>query len=277
MTDRVEATHASRASIIATEQDAQSSRSVAPVARQDKRYVYAGIALLLLGIGGLYVAYARYIATGPVTLAPLVSTPIFVDERESVSGKGVALMTAFAQSVGRPLPAGSVRLVYNPAATSSDASIFNDLELSAPGTLLRNIDAAHSMAGVVSSGGEQTPFFILSVASYGETFAGMLSWETLMLRSLAKLYPPREALALPTEEVATSTRAPAVTRTLAAPPSRAGFVDQVVANHDTRIYRDGDGQSILIYGYWDQKTLVIARDEAAFAAIVDRLATSRTQ
>lgn len=275
--DRVEATQASRASIIAAEQDARPSRPVAPVAREDRRYIYTGITLLLFGVGGLYAVYAYYIATGPVTLVPLVSAPIFVDERESVSGEGSTLMTAFEQSVGRPLPSGSVRLVYNPAATSSDASIFNKLNLSAPGTLLRNIDATHSMAGVVSSSGEQTPFFILSVASYGETFAGMLSWEALMLHSLAKLYPPHGAVALPASATTSTTSASAVTRTLSVPSPRAGFIDQVVANHDTRIYRDGEGRSVLIYGYWDQKTLVIARDEVALAAILDRLATSRIQ
>ena len=273
----MQATHASRASIIATEQDAKRSSTVAPT--QDRRYVYAGVALFLLGVGGIYFAYARYTATGPVTLAPVASAPIFVEEREAISGSGSTLMNAFEQSVGRPLPSGSIRLVYDAQATTSDASVFNNLQLSAPGILVRNIDATHSMAGVVSSRGVQSPFFILSVTSYGDTFAGMLSWEPFMLRSLSGLFPPypREAV-VPSSVMASTTAtttAPIVTRATV-PPSDQGFVDQVVANHDTRIYRDGEGRSVLIYGYWDQRTLVIARDEAAFAALIDRLATSRT-
>ena len=261
-TDRVQTTRASRASILAVEQDAKRPPVAAtPAATRDRRYVYAGIALLLVSSGGLYAAYAYYVATGPVTLAPTVSAPIVVDERETVSGTGSTLMLALEQSVGQPLPSGSVRLVYDPAATSSDASIFNNLQLSAPGTLLRNIDAAHSMAGVIQAKGEQNPFFIISVSPFGVTFAGMLLWETGILRSLARLYPPYPAAVATTSVVMTV--------------PKEGFVDEVVANHDTRIYRDSAGRSVLMYGYWDQKTLIIARDEVAFAAILDRLATSR--
>ena len=59
--------------------------------------------------------------------------------------------------------------------------------------------------------------------------------------------------------------------------SVATFHDEVVSNHDVRIYRDAAGKSILLYGYWNQFTLVIARDPAAFTEILGRLATSRSQ
>ena len=64
------------------------------------------------------------------------------------------------------------------------------------------------------------------------------------------------------------------------PPARTFsifFFDEVVANHDVRIYRDAEGRSILLYGYWNQTTLVIARDPSAFAEILGRLATSRRE
>jgi hypothetical protein len=92
-----------------------------------------------------------------------------------------------------------------------------------------------------------------------------------MLRALAPLYPAYATGAV----AAADTSAPSVTPIVAPPPPDQGFIDLVVANHDTRVYRDGTGRSILVYGYWDQTKLVIARDEAAFTAILERLAAAR--
>lgn len=283
-------TRASAAAILAAEADA---RRAAPLPRplpapRSRRSMYVAIALIVLGGGTLAFAYARYLVnTGPVALAPVPASPIFADEREAITGEGSALMQAFKQAVGRPLPEGTVRLVYNPSATTTDSSIFNALALSAPAVLLRNIDAGRSMAGVVSAAGLQTPFFILSVASYGETFAGMLAWEsgaggTLPLtRALSALYPAYPALALAEASSTASTTAPQAAPDLSpvvVPPApREGFADEVVGNHDARVYRDEAGRSIVLYGYWDQRTLVIARDETAFAAILDRLASARSR
>lgn len=284
---RVRDSGASAASILAAQADAPRSASAAT---QDKgasarnwKPALAGV-LVLLGIGGLYFGYAKYAArTGPVALAPVAQAPIFVDEREALSGTGSFLMLALSQAVGRPLPNGQVRLLYDPAATTSSESVFNELLLPAPDMLLRNIDAAGSMAGVVSVAGVQSPFFILEVASYGDTFAGMLSWEPSMLQSLARLFPPYPAAtasAAATAATATSSvkgRTQPLQNPITPPPVDQGFIDQVVANHDARIYRDSTGKSVLIYGYWNQTTLVIARDEASFSAILGRLATSRSQ
>jgi hypothetical protein len=130
------------------------------------------------------------------------------------------------------------------------------------------------MAGVVSAGGNQSPFFILSVASFGDTFAGMLSWEPRMPRDLSKLFLPYPVSVAATSTVATTTSKDAAKTSLV---SSAAFFDATIANHDVRVYRDSEGRDVLLYGYWNQTTLVIARDAAAFTEIVGRLATSRTQ
>jgi hypothetical protein len=127
------------------------------------------------------------------------------------------------------------------------------------------------MAGIVNAGGAETPFFILSVSSYSNTFAGMLSWETVMPRDLAVLFPAHPTV------VAAATSSPATSTPQTVPLPAAAFKDEVVSNHDVRIYRDPAGRSVLVYGYWNQSTLILARDPAAFAEIAERLATSRTQ
>ena len=97
----------------------------------------------------------------------------------------------------------------------------------------------------------------------------MISWERLIRRDLKSLFPPYPVTTVATSSIATST-APVPTTVLT-------FMDEVIANPDVRIYRDANGRSIILYGYWNQTTLVITRDPAAFTEILERLATSRTQ
>ena len=273
---RVKEGNASFATVLAAEQDSGLPKPEVveqKIPRSSIYYSIAGVALLIAGLAGVAFAYTRYMAaTAPIIPALQTEAPIFVDERAQISGTGQALVQAIEQSVTRPLPLGAVRLLYLASSTAS-GSIFSALRTSAPDVLLRNVNAEGSMAGIVNVGGVQSPFFILSVVSYSDTFAGMLTWERSMPRDFEKLFPPYPLPAVNT---------PAATSTLAmttrnAPVVAVAFRDEVAGNHDVRVYRDARGGSVFLYGYWNQATLIIARDPAAFAEILGRLATSRAQ
>lgn len=267
--DRMKETHASPVTVLAAEQDS-APRTPPAVQKNAPRsytwlYVLIGVVLVVAGGAGVYFTYARYLANrAPVVIAPAIPTPIFVDERAQVSGTGSVLLQAIEQSVALPMH-GTVRLLYLTDATTTENNVFLTLGLPAPDILLRNVNAGGGMAGVINVDGTQSPFFILSVASYSDTFAGMLSWERTMPEALSGLFPPS-----PLSEASTSA---ATSTTQTASPQ---FRDEIVANHDVRVYRSPTGQSTMLYGYWNQTTLIIARDTQAFAAILDRLATSRT-
>lgn len=273
--DRLKETHASTATVLAAEQDSAPRAPVAPEEKPSRKglwYIIGGAVLLLLGIVGAYIAYTRYVASlAPVAVAPVASAPIFVEDREELSGSGDALLRAIVKSANRPLAGDLVRLLY---IASTTESVFAQLPVSAPYILVRNVSPNGSMAGIVNVGGVQNPFFILSVLSYSDTFAGLLAWETLMQKNLAELYP-----AYPPLFVATTTikSGQATTTTVLVANTKPGFYDEVVSNHDVRVYRDPAGRILLLYGYWNQSTLVIARDVAAFTEILQRLANSRAQ
>lgn len=309
--ERIKETQASTATILAAEQDAAAQPSMAVTAEEEPKkislnsilYIIAGVVLLIIGITGSYIAYTRYLtAVTPISVAPSVRAPIFVDEREAVSGTGTALLRAIEQSSTRTLTAGTVRLLHFDPATGSTSSqpssettagtapqattvksVFSELRIPAPGVLSRNINADNSMAGIVNpapssvvgTGGMQSVFFILSVSSYGDTFAGMLSWEPMMPRDLAALFPSyaegyggQARMSTTTTSIKTATSTPKVSAPVA-------FRDEVVANHDVRVYRDAVDRSVLLYGYWNQTTLIIARDPEAFTEIAGRISTSR--
>ncbi len=271
--ERMKETRASTVTVLAAEQDsAPRVLNLAPkkLSRTNLLYIIASVILSVAGMVGAYIAYTHYTTVfAPVASAPNASAPIFTDEQKQISGQGSALIQAIEQSVASPLASNSIRLLYIASATSSN--VFSALPISAPDILLRNMNTNGNMAGVVSAGGNQSPFFILSVSSYGNTFAGMLSWEPAMQRALRALFPTYPAPSI-SATMATTTRSATTTST-----ASFTFHDEIVGNHDVRIYRDAADRSILLYGYWNQTILIIARDPSAFAEILERLATARAQ
>lgn len=291
--EKVKETNATPITILAAEQDLATSESrmasqKTPVSLGSHLYILGGIVLLALSGGGAYAAYTHYAGTmRPVLFDFSVSAPIFVDDREEIAGTKSVLMDAIAASVSRPITSGSVRMLYTASSTKNNESVFSALQLPTPDILRRNLRVPGSMAGVVRVGDSQSPFFVLSVDSYAETFSGMLTWEPDMQNHLKKLYP----LASLQEPATTATSSLVVAATtsaqrvrtatrLGAPSAKAKiskFADEVVANHDVRVYRDADGRGVLVYGYWDPETLIIARDTVAFTELLQRLATSRSR
>jgi hypothetical protein len=88
----------------------------------------------------------------------------------------------------------------------------------------------------------------------------MLGWEPTMATDLALLYPS----ASPTTSTGAAPQIIAVPR----------FIDSTVANHDVRVLKDSANQTILIYGYRDKETLIIAKNESAFTALLVRLSAA---
>jgi hypothetical protein len=271
---------ASAFSVYAAQADA--GQSTAPIVSDTKSFNYSALGYTLAGavffIGGsllLYYGYTYFAGSQPI---PIISnapaTLVSGDEQTTVSGNDGALMTALADTAATALPLGNIRIIYFAAsATSTDTggALIQALQLRAPDILLRNL-GKNSTVGVVHAGQETRIFFILAASSYERTFAGMLSWEPTMAQDLAELYP-----AYPTpapEPVATTTgKAPVAPPT----PAKPRFVDEVVQSHDVRALKDAQGRTIFLYGYRDQNTLVIARDETAFGVLLARLSATRAQ
>jgi hypothetical protein len=285
--ERVKERGASTATVLAAEQDARTAppQSAPEVSRGNLIPIIAGVVLLLLGSAGAFIAYTHYTTdTAPIVLAPSIVAPISVDEKEELRGTTAAeIRQGIEQSLTRALAPNAVRHLYIASASTSNRSVFSALQLPAPDVVLRNIDASHSMAGIVQTNGLATPFFILGVTSYGDTFAGMLSWESRMSRDLEAFFPPYStsvSLPIATTTATTTPKASGATKAATTTAPRAfipGFRDEVVSNHDVRVYRDAEKRVVLIYGYWNPTTLVIARDIPAFIELLSRLATARAQ
>lgn len=276
-------TGASRFSILAAEQDARGTpapktETAAPSPRKSVLFAGLGIFLFLAGGAGTYIAYQYYAAgTTAPSAEPSIASLIFADERTELTDTGAGLMKAFVASARTSLPEGGVRIVYLASTTPNGKQFVSGdrfmraLGLPAPDILLRNIEP-ESTVGVIHAVGETRAFFILKVSSYDATFRGMLDWETSVDRDLVLLYPAYQDAVATSSLAATSP--PATVTTLV---SQRQFSDEIVSSNDVRVLRDAKGRSILLYGYRDKTTLIIARDPAAFSELASRLSATRQE
>jgi hypothetical protein len=116
--------------------------------------------------------------------------------------------------------------------------ILATLSPSIPDQLVRSLDTKEFF-GTVSSG----QFIILKVDSYDYAYAGMLSWETTMNQDLLPLFSDSPASTL------------------------SHFEDRIVTNKDARAALDQNGNTLFIYGFYDNNTLVFAKNENTFSQV----------
>ncbi|MDR3547871.1 MAG: hypothetical protein P4M11_06355 [Candidatus Pacebacteria bacterium] len=297
--DRIDAQGASTFSVLAAEKDARTpTPAPQPQRRSSLLVISAGIVLIIAGAGGVFAAYRFMTATAPVAATPSISSLIVPDEKVQLSGTSTTLLAALAAQANQTTPTDTVVLTYITTATTTKQGIveapatggalITELSLPAPDILFRNTDPS-SMVGIVNDGTQTRAFFILRVTSYERTFAGMLAWEPTIGKDLAALYPAYPAPVVQAPVMATSTATttktsaakkvatttPTQTTTSTSLVQSPQFVDEVVSNHSARALKDSSGRTVLIYGYADQQTLIIARDEAAFTLLLARLEASQ--
>ncbi len=277
--DHIEKSNASAFSVIAAEKDAPQ-KVVRPTPKNNRVLaVIISSLLILAGGSGVFAAYLFMNKSAPVLLTPTVSSLIASDSQVKLSGTGYTLMKALAVTAKSPTADGTVLMTYVDTSTTtaqgvtdapaSGGAFITELNLQAPDILLRNIDPS-SMVGVVHANTQSAPFFILRVTSYERTFAGMLQWEGSMFNALSTLYPQYTNVA-PTVSMSTTT--PSKIFIPPVDPTQPGtqFVDEVVANRSVRTLKDNAGRTIVLYGYADKQTLIIARDEDAFTLLIEKL------
>jgi hypothetical protein len=281
--EKAKTEHATPISILAAEQNA---RGTAPAPRQlktpKKNYlpmIAGAVALLLAGGASIYFSVLFVTGRPPIIVAPSVPSLIFADVHRELKGTGLELQQGLSELTNENLPEGGVAVAYVTYASTTGknttvmlpaegGALISGMGLSAPEILLRNVEP-QSTVGVVRADAETYPFFMFRVASYERTFAGMLQWESTIARDLSRFYPEYPAEAPLGTTTATST---------ASAPVRMQrvFVDAVIDNHDVRVLKDEQGRQLMLYGYRDKETLIIARSEKAFSELLARLSSTRS-
>jgi hypothetical protein len=271
-TDRINTQKSSAISVLAAESDAAKPIQTVSGKKISRAPLFAGLAMVVIGAGAVTAGIHYSHHSDPVPVTVTIPSLIPYDQAVSVSGKGAGLMRAIVDVATAQPPQTALSIIYLSTASSSTAdeqpeSLIRSLSIPAPDILMRNVDD-NSTVGVIRAGGDTKPFLILKVSSYERTFAGMLAWEATMSDDLSIFYPPYTVTAVASTS-ATSTKGLVLSQS-----QQPEFTDAVVANYDVRILRDASGNSVLLYGYRGKDLLIIARNEAAFSALISRLSST---
>lgn len=271
--------------------------TVAETQKKNALYVFLSAVLILAGISAfVYLFYFAALRSVHVPPDPLKQYMLAADaeERLDITGKAPgAALSALKDSLAAKSANGRIEVVQpiemipnedpkkDPVAALIDAKRFFGMVGGAvPAQLIRSLqnDFILGIRGV--QGGE--PFMILKTTSFDIAFGGMLNWEDTMAEDLEAFLPFPPVAPSVAAPIATSTATTTATTTPQQPAPQEenlifGFTDLIVANRDTRIQKNSDGSTKLIYTFNDKSTIVIATSIETLRELLPRVAAPATQ
>lgn len=258
-----------RAKIAATGKDSVvfDERDTVSPFKDQKNWIILGASLFLL-IGGGYGIY-RIIAQEEAPQV-IVETPkdLVASEKTVSLVRTEKTADAWASKIrraieGTELSTGEVahvRLVSDTTELSTQR-FFQSLELTVPGNLSRSLESTMYL-GVHAIHGSQ-PFALFRVNSFENALAGMLAWESAMIKDLQSIFLKDQD----------RVRSPFFT--VAATGKPYSFEDGLLQNRDVRLIKNAYGEPIFMYIFLDRNTLLITTDETTVQEIADRLVKAR--
>lgn len=221
--------------------------------------VYAILTLVLLTAGGLGARYA-YVTykekTAPVALKTPVNQLVKANTLVNIDASTIsrrALLTAIAKETRQSRGQAEIWQIELRRGTLPDSELLSSADFltrlgsHAPSSLVRALNPTF-MLGVL---GESHAFMLIRLDSFASAFPGMLDWEPRLAEDILPLFEIGEVKA----DVPTGTL----------------WKDVITDNRDARVLTDSAGQTVLIYSFLDNTTLIITDNEATFQTIAGRL------
>jgi hypothetical protein len=182
-----------------------------------------------------------------------------------------AFVTAYAAARGR-LIEGPGEITYlkvqkSPGILATTEEFLSFIGTSAPGSLIRSFNPEFMLGFLAQE--SQEPFLLIRLESFENAFAGMLDWEVSMNKDIGGFFSPR-SLAIENKD----DEGGGVS--LVNFDAEASFSDETYRNKDARVLKNNRGETVLLYSFLDQKTLLIASNEGVLRAIMDRLISNST-
>ena len=235
--------------------DASAPADVSNSKMRSATLFLGSLMLLVLGTASAWYAYHEFVSrtTTPV-LATLPNRFISVDAELDLKINNVSrdtLISALSEAIGNVAPGEIRHIVLKKESAEGDVALvptgefIERLETRIPGNLIRAFDPLF----MLGTYGDST-FLVIKLASFENTFAGMLAWEPNLSRDIGPLFATAEfAKDLTPESV---------------------FTDVTDKNKDVRVLTLGE-QTILLYSFFDNNMLIITDSIDTLRTVIDRL------
>jgi hypothetical protein len=225
------------------------------------------VLLLILGGVGVWYAYIGYQTKTALPAVVIIPNKFISSETSfdlNVSGLARdSFLSTFDVERTKEIKNGNIeqiQLKKNSTSTPliSTGEFLNILNTKAPDSLVRAFDPLF-MLGVIGDTTEasSTPhtFLIIKLDSFDNAYAGMLSWENNLQDDLLPLFASADIVASTTSNIA--------------------FQDITIQNKDARAIKDTNGNTILLYSFFDNNMLIITDNESSLRSLVIRLNTEK--
>ncbi|HRH26211.1 MAG TPA: hypothetical protein PLF31_01960 [Candidatus Paceibacterota bacterium] len=148
-----------------------------------------------------------------------------------------------------------------------------------PPALLRSLIKDSYMVGTVQHERKE-PFIIFNIELYENAFSNMLTFEPSLANIFDGIISKGTTTSIPVEPVGTttmgtSTASTPVIQSILPPTLTKEFRDALVKNRDVRLIRDVEGNSKVLYSFYDEQTLIITTNESAFSDILNLIKTDK--
>ena len=214
-----------------------------------------------LGLFLFYIAWTR----SPVPLPPSERAPVVIatdSDKHLIlpledDARRATARIAYLRSTEETQIGSIVGLYFYGGTSTAPYGSIDFLErvgTRAPSSLLRTFQNDFS-AGIHVAGANEF-FLVFKVDDYEQAFAGMLMWEETLIDDVGDLFRPLREFG---EGAVDAVTAPLT------------FEDVVYRNKDIRAVRNTTGDLLLLWGFTDQRTLVLTGNPLTFAEILARV------
>lgn len=280
--DMIRAHQTSAVAVNLAKQKKEEQKPEVKVAEEKKKFVlstpkdrtthnrlYTALSILFIFIGIAILIAIYFIKSSEPEIKipePAISTFIPNKEERVLSLEKVSqaqIAENFAALLKEALPDDSItyiKITMQGASTTVEAdpeTFFRNGFKNIPSSLTRAFDKK-MFAGIYTREVNH-PFFIVQIDSFDKAFEGMLAWEKNMYADIKPFWDKKTGTA---ESVA-----------IAEPLE--SFEDLIVQNKDTRVLKNNQGETLIIYSFIDQKTLFIVDSEITFKEVLTRFTTSK--
>ncbi|MCX6716080.1 MAG: hypothetical protein NT077_03640 [Candidatus Taylorbacteria bacterium] len=226
------------------------------------------ISLILIGagvIGGYYLYAKSPLGTKPPevieTTTPQAIIPFESQAIINIDGlnKGSILNTVKAE-MGKPQKPSSVKdivLTETKEGVTYRASALEMayiMEIGVPDIISRTLVPEWMLGIYTGPDGSKSAFVIAKTNLFQNAFSGMLAWENAIPENLKNFITSNNV------DEGTFTPAP-----------KGTFKDQIVKNKDVRAFVTENEQTLLVYSFIDNSTLVVAANNDVLGTIISRL------
>jgi|ERR1035437_701932 hypothetical protein len=265
--------------------------------RRDAITISISIILILLGIGAVVGFYFLQKTPPPPATAPASELTVIPYDSKEVVSTTFTDRESLLQKLndfrrGSVIPDGSILYIeLTNGATSTTPittnELFGILKTNIPGNALRAFDT-NFMFGFYGANGNQ-PFLLISLTSFDNAFNGMLQWEKDMNTDIGTIFSsgavpltqyvptsiPSVASSSGTKNATTTGVAAITTLVNLGPTPNNYFGDITIQNKDARVLKNSRAQTILLYSFINQNTLLITSNEATLTGMIGKFASQQ--